>query len=165
MGLKNKVFGTLAAATLTLSMFGSVAADDSAHGTVLLGPGTCQVSIAEANANFGTWTYDGVTNKYASNSSNTTSNFNLTVIEHKPLGTCPVSLQFSGLTFGGANIGPTHFQGTIASFSGTLPSGNLGPVPLPGGDYAASLTLVTVPDSYQPGTYEGDIIVKVGFGS
>ncbi len=162
MNLKNKVFGFVAAAALSLSMIGGAAADDVMTGTVTLSPGTCQAVISQGTANFGNWTFDGATNTYVSTGSNSAA-FNVEVYEHKPNGKCPVSVQFNGLTNGTATIPASNFVLNVTGYySGVLPSGTYA---IPGGNYSGSLVLSSVPNTFQPGTYTGDITLQVGAGS
>lgn len=166
MGLKNKVFGTLAAAALTLSMFGSAAANDFAHGSVVLEPGTCQVQLAATNVDLGAWKYNGALDKYEKQSGGTVSS-GLTIIETKPGGSCKVTVNFTGLSLGAQNIGPGHFTVTAAGTTVPLSSaGQSANYDLPGGGpYPVTLTINSVPHTYQPGTYEGDLLVQLVSGA
>ncbi len=61
MNLKSKLFGTLAASAIALSMMGGVMAADSDSETisVRLSPANCSVTLTSGNGSFGEWRWDG----------------------------------------------------------------------------------------------------------
>lgn len=164
MELKKKVLGTVAAAALTLSMFGGVAAEsDSVTGTVNLVPGVCKVSIAQSEVSFGTWTWKG--SEYAHTSGSNVVTLDAKIQTHKPNGTCSGTIRVTD------NVIPAkHFTGSFNSSYGSVGPINLGSVvgddsttgsynfPAVGpGEATATLTLNSVPNTLNVGTYSGTI--------
>lgn len=169
MNLKKKLFGTLAASAIALSMISGAAAETKeTKATAVLMGGQCSVAVT-GSLGFGGWTYDGTGYGITSGTDNDTLSWTLKA--GNPAG-CNVSLGFGGLYNGGHHIGLEHFYGELWGPSGSqgsamldnvagLDSGTYGDTGMPSGSMNAYLRLASVPDDVMPGTYTGTIYTTV----
>ncbi len=172
MNLKKKLFGTLAASAIALSMISGAAAETKeTKATAVLIGGQCSVAVT-GSLGFGGWTYDGTGYGITSGTDNDTLTWTLKAGD--PAG-CNVSLKFSGLYNGGHHIGLEHFYGDLwAEGNGGVPTasamlndvpglnnGTFGDTGMKSQTTSAFLRLVDVPDDVMPGTYTGTIYTTV----
>lgn len=167
MNLKSKIFGTLAASAFALSMSAGIASADQATGTAVLDGVNCSVEVTSADLNFGSWVWNPETDSYTPPTGNSAKAFVYEVTPGSPSGTCTVNFQFQGLantsdssqTIGLAyfsgDMGVTGLSGNMSGWNGTYTQDEMD------GTYNGSLTLSDVPDTIDPGTYQGNVYVNI----
>lgn len=170
MGFKNKVFGVLAAAALTLSMVGGAAAESSKEGTAILDGGACKVNVSTGLLNFGTWTWDG--SRYVQPGTDNASNVQLSVVTPYGQEDCSVSVKSDGLERAGTS-GEKASTLTDLSARDQDAQGEwqqiVGPnsdasFDLGNGNSTLRIRLNSVGETYVPGTYTGEITFSTGSG-
>lgn len=172
MNLKSKLFGTLAAATVALSMMGGVASAETKTIDVnvsLNEAPACSLAITKAEGTFGTWVYNGDTNTYTK-PNDTRIDFEGSIFETKPGGKCDVTLGFTGLmnSSNAVVIPVSHFKANAFGYTvNSVPATSVPVGFLPGGDYAGYLELQSLPTvgaahTLAPNTYGGTVSVTVG---
>jgi hypothetical protein len=161
MNLKSTTFGLLAAAALSLSMFGGAIAqstDSEDVSTVLSNAGPiCSVDINTAAGGFGTWQHNG--NGFVETSGVSTQTF-LTNIINPSNGLCDLTIAFGGLTGPGGTIGTENFSAWSLTSPGVLnPAGHT--VANVGSTWDFGYTLNFVPSTMTAGKYIGSISATV----
>lgn len=174
MGIKKKVFGTLAAAALTLSVFAGAGAQSTGYvgGDVILGEGACGIVATAGNADFGTWTWDG--SVYQPGTQNTFVWLTVKTPWSAGESTCPLQISTDGLGLAqhGADqaLPETLFRTDVGqrNASGGWSNGWMKPLPsthtVRNGDARVQIDLRSVPADYQPGTHSGTFNFTFGDG-
>ena len=164
MNLKSKLFGTLAAASMALSMMGGVASADDASVSVKLNPGVCSASIVQSNFNFGNWSWDSETNKYVAGFGAATS-FPVSAEIRVPSsgGTCQVTAGLVGDELTGAShtIPGSALSLTLTGL-GTHTLGSSQTHTSPRLDVAGTIVFDATNTTYQPDNYTGTLRLVVG---
>lgn len=175
MGLKNKVFGTIAAAALTVSMIGGAAAAPNSGqvtGTVVVDEGVCGIQLSQSNSNLGTWKW--IDTAYVYQSGNTAMTISGTLFPAEPNGVCDINVATDGLvgqTDSSKKIGTDNFDGSIdgtnfyplsafVSESEVAPPGKMFE-DVQSGPGSVFLKLRSVPNTVTPQTYQGTITLTV----
>ena len=170
MNAKSKVFGLLAAAALSLTMFGGVMAQTSSDSegvsTVLVNSvSLCAVDIYTYGGGFGTWQASG--GAFVETSGVHTQDFSAYVTNASG-GPCNVSIAFGGLTGPGGLIGTSNFSAWSWNWWGYVdPAGHSvsNVVSYWGNWWDFSYTLNSVPSTLTAGTYSGTISATVSNGA
>jgi hypothetical protein len=164
MNAKSRGFGLLAAAILSLTMFGGAMAqnsDSEGVSTVLTGDATlCSVDIYTWGGGLGSWEFNG--SSYVETSGNSTQYF-LGDLYNIPAAGCNVNVAFSGLVGPGGLIGAENFSAFSYWSGSSVPpasfgANNVNPY------YDFSYTLSSVP-TLAAGTYSGNIVATVSNAS
>ena len=163
MNVKSKLFGTLAASAIALSMsVGMVSAAENytAESDVTLKQGICSLSDIQAEtASFGEWVWNGEDQYVAADPGNSNVAWlTANVKNHKPQGTCTIGVSSTGLGNGAIAPGNIVVNTTNPSYNNIplSPSVQTGSG-FQAGPLSASFTLNDVPDDLQPATYTGTI--------
>lgn len=169
MGIKSKVFGFVAAAALTFSMVGGASAapgSGSVTGSVTVAEGLCGISMSVSNTNFGTFTWQDT--EYVRTAGNNVSILTGTIYPSQPGGVCDVTVTSTGLSNGTSVIPANNFSLNMNG-GGFTPwtnggSSAFGPLTfenVPAGNGSLGVKLDSIPNTFQPGTYNGTLTIGV----